>query len=131
MLMRTSDNKHRGITIGQVADGTSNTFFCGETVSYAIQKGINNWIWDPALFAATNGGFAARTLSQIRTGHGLLNPDESMPDAILRNSYASLHPGGAVFSFVDGSTHFISDSIEHSDPVLDEDEWESGKLRTT
>jgi len=131
ILTRTSDDRHLGITISQISDGTSNTFFCGETVSYALLKNINDWIWDPAFFAASNGGSAARTLSQVRTGHGLLNPEISEPDPVLRNSFASLHPGGAVFAFVDGSTHFIGDEIEHNDPVLNGDQWEDGKPRTT
>ena len=75
ILMRCLDDKYQGITLGDINDGTSNTFFCGETVSYAalLQR---TFIWDPAMFAATNNGAtAARTLGQVRTGHGVFNPD--------------------------------------------------------
>ena len=129
ILMRSIDDKHQGITMGDVEDGTSNTFFCGETISYAVVQG-NPFIWDPAFFAATNGSNASRTLGMVRTGHGEINPDwTTETDTILRNSYASLHAGGAVFAFVDGSTHFINDNIDHNN--LTESEWRSGGIRGT
>jgi len=37
--MRSPDLNHRGITLGDISDGTSNTFFCGETLSYAALQG--------------------------------------------------------------------------------------------
>ena len=130
ILMRSPDLSHRGITLGEISDGTSNTFFCGETLSYAVLQG-NPFIWDPAMYAATaNGTTASRTLSQVRTGHGEFNPDwETASDTILRNSYASNHSGGAVFAFVDGSTHFIADSIEHNQ--LTSTQWAAGEPRAT
>lgn len=62
--------KNEGLAIGQILDGTSNTFFCGETLSYDfLLNQINSqWIWDPAMYAATNGNGAARTLSQVDQG---------------------------------------------------------------
>ena len=130
VLMRCLDDNYKGIPLGDVTDGTSNTFFCGETISYAIAQG-NPFIWDPAMYAATkNNGTAARTLGQIRTGHGKFDPDWMVEDdEILRNSFASNHTGGAVFAFVDGSVHFISDSIEHNQ--LTENEWRVGGVRGT
>jgi len=130
ILMRSPDLNHRGITLGDISDGTSNTFFCGETLSYAALQG-NPFVWDPAMYAATaNGTTASRTLSQVRTGHGQFNPDwETASDTILRNSYASNHTGGAVFAFMDGSTHFIADSIEHNQ--LTNTQWAAGELRGT
>lgn len=138
ILTRSSNDRHRGVELSAITDGTSNTFFSGETLSYADKGGDrwNNFVWDPAFYAATAGSGASRTLSQIRTGHGELNPDWERTDlsdlelkTLLRNSYASNHPGGAVFVLVDGSTHFISDSIEHNQ--LTEAEWESGGTRGT
>ena len=130
ILMRCLDNSYQGITLGGITDGTSNTFFCGETLSYAALLG-RTFIWDPAFYAATNNGAtAARTLGHVRTGHGQFDPDfETQTDTILRNSFASNHTGGAVFAFMDGSTHFISDSIEHNQ--LTEAQWRSGGIRGT
>lgn len=136
ILMRALDDSYQGIKLGDVTDGTSNTFFCGETLGYAELLG-RRFIWDPAMYAATGNSFtAARTLSHVRTGHGELNPDwertdlsDTVLDEILRNSYASLHSGGAVFVFVDGSTHFITDSVDHN--RLTEEQWENGETRAT
>ena len=135
ILMRSLDDRHKGISLTAITDGTSNTFFCGETISYAVAQG-NEFAWDPAMYAATTGSNAVRTLSHVRTGHGEINPDWTRTDLspgdldeILRNSYASNHPGGLVYAFVDGSTHFIADDIEHN--RLTEEEWRNGGTRGT
>ena len=122
VLVRTVDTDHLGIELSDITDGTSNTFFCGETVKYGF-------IWDPATFGGVNGGgVSARTLSQVRTGHGVFNPDpddDNTDNEILRNSFASNHPGGANFSLVDGSTRFIAESIEHN--MLQFEDFEMGE----
>ena len=112
VLMRTVNQKHVGVKLRQVRDGTSKTFFVGETLKFGINR---TFIWDPGTFGGVNGSaFAARTLTQVRTGHGEFNPDLSASDAIKRNSFASNHTGGAHFVYVDGSTHFISEEIDHN-----------------
>lgn len=110
VLTRTVNTSHQGIKLSEVDDGTSNTFYCGETIKY-------NFNWDPTVLAGVNnstGNRAANTLSQVRTGHGEFNPERNAGDAILRNSYASQHPGGANFANVDGSTRFIAEGIAHN-----------------
>ena len=66
ILMRSLDDRHKGISLSAITDGTSNTFFCGETISYAVATG-RLFIWDPAMYAATNGTNGSRTLTHVRT----------------------------------------------------------------
>ncbi len=111
VLTRTTSQAHRGVKLSDIFDGTSNTFFCGETVKFGVE-------WDPTTYGGVAGGNASRTLTQVRTGHGEFNPEPDLsvtPAEILRNSYSSFHSGGANFVFVDGSTRFIAESIEHNE----------------
>ena len=109
VLSRCADDRYHGLELKRVTDGTSKTFFAGETLKF-------DFIWDPATFAGVNNGAgAARSLSQVRTGHGVFNPDPITASIVVqRNSFASAHPGGANFVFIDGSTRFIAEDIEHN-----------------
>lgn len=112
VLSRTRDQRHEGIRLKKISDGTSKTFFAGETIKYGF-------IWDPTTFGGVNGSASAsRTLTQVRTGHGVFNPEDTASVAIRRNSFASRHDGGANFVLVDGSTHFIAEDIEHNQLTL-------------
>lgn len=124
VLTRTLDQRHHGIELSRITDGTSNTLFAGETVKFGLQ-------WDPTTFGGVFNGTAARTLTQVRTGHGAFNPepDRSVTsDEILRNSYLSFHPGGANFTFLDGSTRFIAETIDHNQ-VTFRDVTDNGAVR--
>ena len=45
----------------------------------------------------------------------MFNPDPTAASVVVRrNSFASAHPGGANFTFIDGSTRFIAEDIEHN-----------------
>ena len=110
VLTRTIGQDHRGVRLLDIFDGTSNTFFCGETIKFGLE-------WDPTTYGGVAGGNASRTLTQVRTGHGEFNPEPDLSvtsAAILRNSYSSFHSCGANFVFVDGSTRFIAESLEHN-----------------
>lgn len=116
VLTRTLDQKHLGVKLQKITDGTSNTFYCGETVKFSDRPGF---VWDPTTFGGVNGVGSARTLSQVRTGHGEFNPDpdslsSSEANEILRNSYSSFHTNGANFVMADGSTRFIAETIDHN-----------------
>ncbi len=96
------------VTIASVTDGTSNTLFVGE--SLPAQRADNNfWQYN----AATDG-----TTVPINYPCTLTTPVGAFGTSIWnsRFSYAntgfkSKHPGGANFTFVDGSVHFIKATI--------------------
>ena len=116
VLGRTTDTRYNGISLRSITDGTSNTVFSAEVLSYGRNANTNtNFAWDPALYGFTrSNGQISHTLSQIRTGDGFINPPNNLSSTILRNSFASFHQGGLNVGFVDGSTHFINDSIQHN-----------------
>ena len=116
VLGRTVDTRYNGIPIAAITDGTSNTVFSAEVLSYGRNSNTEtNFPWDPALYGYTRAsGQISHTLSQVRTGAGFINPADDLGNTILRNSFASFHPGGINVGFVDGSTHFINDDIQHN-----------------
>lgn len=147
VLSRTATTEHLGLNLGQITDGTANTFLFGETIGYrqqVIAAGFGNFQWDPATYAGVLGsGISSNTLSQVRTGHSELNPPSNVLEnnsanitenlvrlELQRNGFASNHIGdGANFAFADGSTHFIASSIEHNE--LTWAQFNSGQQRGT
>jgi prepilin-type processing-associated H-X9-DG protein len=100
------------VPIGGISDGTSNTMMIGETVYGRLSTGDQNcWRW----YAAGNYG------DTLITAMFPLNADKTLPDfadktltngsSVWVNSAASNHPGGANFSFADGSVKFVKNTI--------------------
>ncbi len=85
-----------------VTDGTSNTFLIGERCRKQGTTTHNASIW-------------AATTPRNRNRHiTLASVDESdgrNVNGTNGNSFSSNHPGGAQFVFVDGSVHFIPETI--------------------
>ncbi len=98
-----------GVKMADVTDGTSNTFLAGETILW-------NFSWDPNwLFRINNTGVGAgNSLGAMRSALRRINPAAVASQVVRREAFASYHTGGANFGLVDGSVHFISDSIDHT-----------------
>jgi prepilin-type processing-associated H-X9-DG protein len=108
---------NKNVTIASVTDGTSNTFYGGENAVALTQKydspaGASDWNWwtsgnngdtlsttmyPPNLFRKLNG----------KNITGIIGANVS----IIYQGFQSLHPGGINMGFVDGSVHFIKDTV--------------------
>ena len=91
------------VKLKTVTDGTSNTFFIGESVTEL----------DPHSAAYYSDGDWASTSQQLN-----YVPQDTSPDWIYDNwwevrGFRSRHPGGVHFAMVDASVHFLNDGIDH------------------
>jgi prepilin-type N-terminal cleavage/methylation domain-containing protein/prepilin-type processing-associated H-X9-DG protein len=102
-------------TIGGITDGTSNTFWGGESAFGLTQKydgpnGWTDWTW---LLSGNNGDTLGTALlppnyyNKVNDGAGITGANVS----ILYCGFMSLHPGGLNMGFVDGSVKFMKDTI--------------------
>jgi prepilin-type N-terminal cleavage/methylation domain-containing protein/prepilin-type processing-associated H-X9-DG protein len=105
-----------GIRIADVTDGTSNTLMIGETIirEHDHLYWISNW-------ARPNGGNShASTIVPINYKTDYLNqsdpcgqPERNNQNWAVSFGFKSQHPGGANFSFADGSVRFVAETIDH------------------
>ena len=92
--------RYRPVQLKQVLDGTSKTFMVGEDVPSENRHSAAFY---------SNGDYASC--------HGPLNyfPRPATPAEWWNvMTFRSRHPGGAHFCMVDGSTHFITESIDYT-----------------
>jgi prepilin-type N-terminal cleavage/methylation domain-containing protein/prepilin-type processing-associated H-X9-DG protein len=112
-------------SIRQISDGTSNTIAMGEILpSASAFQWIRGWTLSEGLWFATtapinfntdkdeapvvvSGGGRGGGTSTVLPGH------DWEYDFNTAMGFKSRHPGGANFVFADGSTHFLSDSIDY------------------
>ncbi|HEX6960973.1 MAG TPA: DUF1559 domain-containing protein, partial [Lacipirellula sp.] len=95
-----------GIELRRITDGASNTVLIGET--------LPTHTWHNCLFCenfnVSSTSVPLNTmLSDVLDLEGNIdNPDVEHPEA---GGYKSLHPGGVHLTYVDGSVHFVSETV--------------------
>ncbi len=102
------------VNMANVQDGTSSTIFVGEILNRCTDHGSGWWNY--------NGGGNAHASTVVPVNDMTTCPNEpnpTNPSCTAQNNwnyswgFRSEHAGGAQFLFVDGSTHFISENIDH------------------
>ncbi|MGL4512388.1 MAG: DUF1559 domain-containing protein [Lacipirellulaceae bacterium] len=98
----------------QVTDGLSNTIAMGEILprSSAFQW-IRGWTMSEGLWFATTAPINYSTDADLFGGAPPKGNDWEL-DFNTAMGFKSKHPGGANFVFCDGSTHFLSESINYT-----------------
>jgi prepilin-type N-terminal cleavage/methylation domain-containing protein/prepilin-type processing-associated H-X9-DG protein len=105
-------------SIGEVTDGTSNTIQIGERDTL-YGRGAT-WIGVRNPRGALARGIYYVT-ANVRPPLNSTNPPfgwNSSANRAVQAGFSSLHTGGANFSYVDGSVHFISQNVEWRQDVI-------------
>ncbi|MDZ7619365.1 MAG: DUF1559 domain-containing protein [Patescibacteria group bacterium] len=97
--------KNSRVRFADITDGTSNTFAVGE-MSWTGSKKLRSWIRGSSSGDAMAEG-SCKNAAQPINGGTLYTP---FNDA----GFGSQHPGGTQFLLVDGSTHFVSETIDYN-----------------
>ncbi|PQO31167.1 prepilin-type cleavage/methylation domain-containing protein [Blastopirellula marina] len=110
------DTNGRVFTFSDMIDGTSNTIAIGE----------RTWkLADRTLRAGTQLVANGDTANHSRQGHSYVTAGGRWPINCTNSQdcdrgFSSNHPGGAQFLFVDGSVHFLPETIDHdTDTAVD------------
>jgi prepilin-type N-terminal cleavage/methylation domain-containing protein/prepilin-type processing-associated H-X9-DG protein len=112
--------RNSGTTVAAITDGTSNTIAIGErshNLSYVtwVARSIDGWLGKTSLVEGGTDQFnpsPEECWTQIMGPCGLADGLRTInnPEAHVED-YWSRHPGGANFTFADGSVHFLKSSI--------------------
>jgi prepilin-type N-terminal cleavage/methylation domain-containing protein len=117
-----------GTRIAQITDGTSNTMLVSEIVPVKdLFDGRGAWVWPGMGGSAFSAKFPPNshqtdvinacgsnmTLGDFgKAGSDPRGCERNVRDGLVWASARSRHPGGVVVAMADGSTHFISESID-------------------
>ncbi|MDV6032987.1 MAG: DUF1559 domain-containing protein [Phycisphaera sp. RhM] len=104
-----------------IIDGMSQTLATGEKAFDPLVQTASSWYFDEPIFSGGSHGTVRKGLLILRDGPGIK----------FAGNWGSPHPGGAVFTRLDGSVEFLSASIDgflfrsllapadSADPLLD------------
>ena len=95
------------VKLRQITDGTSNTLSVGEVINGHLELDSNVWS-----FGFRFSDSFRVTEVPINTPSGVLAVPTGDDPRELNGAFASNHPGGANFAYVDGHTIFITDNID-------------------
>jgi prepilin-type processing-associated H-X9-DG protein len=88
-------------------DGTSNTVLVGEKAMDPKNYTTGTWYWDEPFFTGGTGG-TRRGFGRVSRGEGITIVRDSRDMGFAyRYNWGSSHPGGAQFTFADGSVRLL------------------------
>ena len=89
------------VRYSDILDGSAHTILLGECKQNSQSLG---WVVGDRSTLRNTSGFDQRDYWSMN--------DEEAEDATVVGKFGSYHPGGALFTFADGSTRFLSDNID-------------------
>lgn len=104
---------HWAAKMRDITDGTSNTIAMGEIRPLCGDHTRNNWMHMNSLWVATTApiNYPIRCIGE--PGHPGTLDCNHFQNWQTSQGFKSRHPGGAQFVFADGSTHFLSETIDY------------------
>lgn len=96
----------KALRFADITDGTSNTLMIGEKTILKTTTDQVSW-----LGVTKSPGNGNHAFCQVSSVNFPINPGVNSDVHWRRNAFSSVHPGGAQFAFVDGSVHFLSETI--------------------
>jgi len=105
-------NYENQISIAEISDGTSNTFFVGETVAGDTPNQENIW----ALGERFSSSLRA-TEAPLNLPIGVVTPEGDRFGGMVNftnGAFGSEHSGGGNFTFGDAHTNFVNENIDQA-----------------
>lgn len=116
----------RAFKFRDITDGSSNTIAVGERRwKFKRPSGSNYTAGAAIVFGIprrNDPSGAIRLGGQVGCARAKLNFNSDTNPGRSRFGFSSVHPGGAIFVFADGSCHFVSETVDWG-PDTDGDQW--------